>query len=58
MKAHAKRIQNQNALYPYYRRPFPNAAEPTYFIDKLIDGVLAVATVMGALTIIFFLITM
>lgn len=45
-------------LYIHYSRPCPNAAEPQYFIDKLVDGALAVATSMGTLTIIFFLITM
>ena len=56
MKTQTKRIQNANR--PTYARPFPNAAEPRYFVDKLIDGVLAVATGMGTLTILFFLITM
>lgn len=45
-------------LYVHYRRPCPNAAEPQYFTDKLVDGALAVATGMGTLTILFFLITM
>ena len=45
-------------LYVHYRRPCPNAAESQYFIDKLVDGALAVATGMGTLTILFFLITM
>lgn len=38
--------------------PYPNAAEPRYFIDKAIDAALAIATGMGTLTILFFLITM
>ena len=36
--------------------PFPNAADPHYFIDKLVDGALAVVTSLGTLTILFFLI--
>lgn len=39
-------------------RPYPNAADPRYFVDKLVDGILAVATGMGAVTIFFYLITM
>mgnify|MGYP003293381908 CR=1 FL=1 len=50
--------KNQNNLYVHYCRPCPNAAEPQYFIDKLVDGALAIVTSMGTLTILFFLITM
>lgn len=54
---------NQNIIpissaYRHYRRPYPNAADPWYFIDRLVDGALAVVTGMGSLTILFFLITM
>lgn len=54
------RIVNSSAASPYvhYRKPYPNAAEPTYFLDKVIDGMLALATVMGSVTIFFFLLTM
>lgn len=38
--------------------PYPNAAEPGYFLNKFIDGVLAVATGAGTFTILFFLMTM
>ena len=41
-----------------YRPPYPNAAEPRYYVNKLLDGLLSVATCMGCLTIFFFLITM
>lgn len=58
MKKTIRRKNAQNQLYIYYRRPYPNAADPQYFIDKLVDGALAVATSMGALTILLFLITM
>ena len=58
MKKTIRRKNAQNQLYIYNRRPYPNAADPQYFIDKLVDGALAVATSMGALTILLFLITM
>lgn len=37
--------------------PYPNAAEPRYFLNKFIDGVLSVATAAGTFTILFFLMT-
>lgn len=40
-----------------YRRPYPNAADPSYFANKLVDGILAVATGMGTVTILFYLMT-
>ena len=45
-------------IYRHYRRPYPNAADPTYFLDKLVDGLLGFATCMGSITIFFFLATM
>lgn len=45
-------------IYRHYRRPYPNAADPEYFIDKLVDGILAVVTSMGTVTFFFFLLTM
>ena len=38
--------------------PYPNAAEPRYFLNKFIDGVLATTTAAGTYTIVFFLMTM
>ena len=58
MKRSKKHHPHLSVVYPNYRRPYPNAAEPQYFIDRLVDGILAVATSMGTLTIVFFLITM
>lgn len=55
MKTAVKHTKSQ--LY-IYRRPYPNAAEPRYFLEKVVDGILAVCTGMGAVTIILFLITM
>lgn len=58
MKDH-KSTKNTNLyIYRHYRRPYPNAADPAYFIDKLVDGLLSVATCMGSITIFFFLATM
>ena len=37
-------------------RPYPNAADRRYFLQKLLDGVLAAATVVGGLTALVFLI--
>ena len=49
---------SSSSAYAHYRKPYPNAVEPTYFLDKILDGMLAVATVMGTVTIFFFLLTM
>ena len=46
-----------SSAYTYYQKPYPNAVEPGYFLDKVIDGMLALATVMGSVTIFFFLLT-
>ena len=55
-----KQTIKKNTLYIYrhYRRPFPNAAEPSYFINKLVDGMLAVVTGLGSITFFAFLVTM
>ena len=37
---------------------YPNAAERSYFLHKLLDGVLALATVVGGLTALVFLLFM
>jgi hypothetical protein len=58
MKKNTRKHPHLSVVYPHYERPYPNAADPQYFIDKLVDGALAVATSMGTLTIIFFLITL
>ena len=59
MKTNLELVNNRTSSpYVYYRKPYPNAAEPTYFLDKVIDGILAMATVMGSVTILFFLLTM
>ena len=59
MKANLRIVDTRtSSAYPYYQKPYPNAVEPRYFTDKLIDGMLALATVMGSVTIFFFLLTM
>ena len=58
MKKNTRKHPHLSDVYPHYERPYPNAADPQYFIDKLVAGALAVATSMGTLTIIFFLITL
>ena len=59
MKAKLHIVDTRNSsAYTYYQKPYPNAVEPHYFMDKLIDGMLALATVMGSVTIFFFLLTM
>ena len=51
-------IQRRESHHSLSCRPYPNAADPSYFVDKLVDGILAVATGIGAATIFFYLITM
>ena len=59
MKANLHIVDTRaSSTYTHYQKPYPNAVEPSYFMDKLIDGMLALATVMGSLTIFFFLLTM
>lgn len=56
-----KHIQTKKSdlhIYRHYRRPYPNAADPSYFLNKLVDGVLALVTGMGSITFFFFLVTM
>lgn len=36
-------------------RPYPNAADRRYYLQKLLDGVLALATIVGGLTALVFL---
>jgi len=59
MKATHSRKKNQNLyVYRHYRRPYPNAADPSYFANKLVDGILSVVSGMGVITFFFFLVTM
>ena len=56
MNKRSRKHSHLSVIYPNYEPPYPNAAEPQYFLDKLVDGALAVVTGMGTLTIFFFLI--
>jgi hypothetical protein len=58
MKKRNRSYDHLSIVYPNYRRPYPNAADPQYFVDRLVDGMLSVATIMGTLTIVIFLITL
>lgn len=57
-----KRTMHHNTkIIPYskaYRRPFPNAAEKRYYLDRAIDYALAAATSLGTVTILIFLISL
>lgn len=53
-----KKVIPITSAYRHYRRPYPNAADPEYFLHKVLDGILAVTSGMGCLTIFFFLATM
>jgi hypothetical protein len=39
------------------RYSYPNAAEPGYFLGKLLDGITALVTGMGAVTLIVYFLT-
>ena len=45
-------------IYRHYRKPYPNAADPAYFVDKLIDGIVSIITGLGFVAFFFFLFTM
>lgn len=40
-----------------HRYAYPNAADSSYFLGKLLDGVTAVVTGMGTITLLFYLAT-
>lgn len=53
-----KKYAHLSVVYPNYQRPYPNAADPQYFTDKLVDALLSTATVLGTVTVICLLITL
>ena len=55
MKKHHKTRKGHMKIY---RRPYPNAADPGYFKDKMVDTILSLASTMGVITIFFFFVTM
>lgn len=58
MKSTVKKHKNAKSSLYVYRRPYPNAADPSYFLNKLVDSMLAVVTGMGTISIMLFLVTM
>ncbi|MBO5129386.1 MAG: hypothetical protein J6B95_03455 [Oscillospiraceae bacterium] len=58
MKTTAKNIRKSKSHLHIYRRPYPNAADPHYYIDKAVDTVLAVVTGLGTVSAMLFLVTM
>lgn len=57
MKAKAVHYRKRSNRYrrPYARR-HPNAAGKQYFLERIVDGMLAAATCFGAVTALLFLI--
>lgn len=43
---------------PLRSYPFPNAAEPGYFANRLLDGLTIFATCIGVITLFFYFATM
>lgn len=43
---------------PLRSYPYPNAAEPGYFANRILDGLTILATCIGVVTLFFFLATM
>ena len=39
-------------------RPYPNAADHSYYVEKFVDSLLSAAICVGVITVLFFLITM
>ena len=58
MKHTNKNVIPFSNAYRHYRRPYPNAADPSYFLDKVLNGLLGAVSCMGCVTIFFFLVTM
>lgn len=58
MKHKNQKVVPISQAYRHYRRPYPNAADPQYYLNKVVDGLLSVATCMGCVTVFFFLVTM
>ena len=54
MKANQKTRKTKLRIH---RRPYPNAADPSYFKNKLVDVMLSLVSTMGIITVFFFLAT-
>ncbi len=55
-------MKRTNKYRPYSARPkqayaYPNAADRSYFTGKLLDGITAVVTCMGTITLLFYFLT-
>ena len=56
-------MKKRTARRPYYssrqirRYAYPNAAEPSYFAEKLLDGITAAVTCMGSITLLMYFLT-
>ena len=55
MKKHYKKAKSNLQIH---RSPYPNAADPHYLKNKVVDGVLSLVSTMGVITFFFFLATM
>lgn len=51
-------MKRHNTTYRFYAPAYPNEAHPSYFSQKLVDGVTSAVTGMGVIAILFFLITL
>lgn len=51
-----RKARNRNLKI--YRSPYPNAADPNYIKDKIVDGMLSLVSTMGVITFFCFLATM
>ncbi len=56
-------MKKKSVRRPYYssrairRYAYPNAAEPSYFLGKLLDGITAAVTCMGTVTLLMYFLT-
>lgn len=51
------KMKKQQKYFTQRSRRYPNEADPSYFIGRLLDGVTAVVTGMGALTLLMYFLT-
>lgn len=53
---HHKKHHNYSTR-PIRRYSYPNAAEPGYFAGRLLDGITAIVTGMGCVTLLMYFLT-
>ena len=58
MKNTVKKHRRNKPHLRVYRRPYPNAADPSYHVNRIVDAALAVATGLGSVSALLFLVTM